>query len=67
MSELAIFTFGSVVFLITAWASVAFGVQRMHELQEEDLDAAGRIVDEQPAGLTEIHRRAPLPNRGASR
>lgn len=50
MSDLALFLVGSIVFLITAWASVAFGVQRMHELHLKRMD---RPVREE--GLTEIY------------
>lgn len=37
MTDLVIFSVGSVFFIATAWATIAFGLARFRELQEEDL------------------------------
>lgn len=59
MSEVAIFSFGSVMFIATAWATLAFGLRRISELQAADLRDAGRVPEARDDGLTEIHR--PIP------
>ena len=56
MSEIAIFAFGGVIFIVTTWATVAFGLRRIHELQRADLEDSPRIeaiVEE--TGFTEIY------------
>ena len=55
MSEIAIFGFGSVMFIATTWATIAFGVRRMHELQDEELERTGRSARLEESGLTELH------------
>lgn len=55
MSDIAIFGFGSIMFIATTWATVAFGVRRMHELQDEELERTGRVPREEDGGLTELH------------
>ncbi len=55
MSEVVIFGFGSVMFIATTWATIAFGVRRMHELQDEELERTGRSARLEEGGLTELH------------
>ncbi len=55
MSDVAIFGFGSVMFIATTWATIAFGVRRMHELQDEELARTGRSARLEESGLTELH------------
>ena len=55
MSDIAIFGFGSVMFIATTWATIAFGVRRMHELQDEELERTGRSARIEESGLTELH------------
>lgn len=55
MSDIAIFGFGSVMFIATTWATIAFGVRRMHELQDEELESTGRSAQLEESGLTELH------------
>lgn len=55
MSEVAIFSFGSVMFIATAWATIAFGLRRIAELQAADLENSGRVAEVRDDGLTEIH------------
>lgn len=54
MSDIAIFGAGSVMFIATTWATIAFGVRRMHELQDEELDRTGRAPVAE-SNLTELH------------
>lgn len=54
MSEVAIFAFGAVMFIATAWATIAFGLQRIAELQAADLQESGRVAAQRNDGLTEI-------------
>ena len=55
MSEIAIFGFGSVIFMITTWATFAFGLRRMGEIQAKELDRSNLTAVPQESGLTEIH------------
>jgi hypothetical protein len=55
MSDIAIFGAGSIMFIATTWATIAFGVRRMHELQDEELERTGRTPLEGESGLTELH------------
>jgi hypothetical protein len=56
MTEIAIFAFGGVIFIVTTWATVAFGLRRIHELHREDLEDSPRI-DEivKETNFTEIY------------
>lgn len=55
MSEVAIFSFGSVLFVMTTWATFSFGMRRIHELHRRDLVESDRIAEVRTDGLTEIH------------
>jgi hypothetical protein len=55
MSEVAIFSFGSVMFIATSWATIAFGLRRIAELQAADLQDSGMVPESRDDGLTEIH------------
>lgn len=55
MTEIALFGVGSLLFIAVTWASIAFGVHRLHELQTEELEKSDQTVVEQPGGLTEVH------------
>jgi hypothetical protein len=56
MTEIAIFGFGGVIFIITTWATVAFGLRRVHELQREDLEDSPRIEEVvEETNFTEIY------------
>lgn len=52
MSDAAIFAIGSLVFIATSWATVAFGIKRFHDLEVE---SSGVVVETRPGGLTETH------------
>lgn len=55
MSEALIFGIGSVLFIAITWAGVAFGVQRMHDLEVADLRDSEQQVVTRDDGLTELH------------
>lgn len=55
MTETLIFGVGSVLFIATTWASVAFGLQRMHELEVAEAELANQTVVARGDGLTELH------------
>ena len=55
MSEVALFGIGSIVFMATTWATLAFGMQRIHQIQMNDLEASDRISEVRTEGLTELH------------
>ena len=61
MTEAILFVVGSVVFVITAGASVTFGMFRAHELQRADLESSQRVSDVEETTFTEIHRTQRLP------
>jgi hypothetical protein len=56
MSEALIFGIGSVLFIAITWAAVAFGVQRMHELEVADLKDSEQQAVPRDDGLTELHK-----------
>lgn len=49
MTEAAIFAVGSVMFVITTWATIAYGLTTVHELRLRDIDSSGDVSVE-PAG-----------------
>lgn len=55
MNDIAIFGIGSIMFIATTWSTIAFGVKRMHELQDEELERTGRAPQTEESGLTELH------------
>ena len=55
MSEIAIFSFGSVVFILTTWATFSFGLKRAGELQARELRESSLTAVPSESGLTEIH------------
>ena len=55
MTEVAVFSFGAVMFVLTTWATLAFGLRRIHELQLRDLEESDVITEIRDDGLTEIH------------
>ena len=55
MSDVAIFGFGSVIFMITTWATFSFGLSRMGELNKRELEQSKMVVVERDSGLTELH------------
>lgn len=55
MSEVALFGIGSILFMATTWATLAFGMQRIHQIQMNDLEASDRISEVRTEGLTELH------------
>ena len=55
MNEAAIFGIGSVVFGITTWATLAFGMRRAHELQMRDLGGSDRIAEVRSRRFTELY------------
>ncbi len=59
MSEVAIFGIGSVMFTMTTWATLVFGMRRIHLVQMRDLESSGRIAQTQATGLTELHMKIP--------
>jgi hypothetical protein len=65
MSDLWIFVFGVAVFITTAWATFAFGLARVHELQRQDLEASPRIKAVEDQGLTELYVTQRIPEEQA--
>lgn len=55
MSEVAIFGIGAVVFSLTTWATLVFGMSRAHQLQMRDLGASDLITEVRSRQLTELH------------
>lgn len=66
MTEALIFVIGSVLFVVTAGASVTFGMFRAHELQRKDLEASPRVSEIEETTFTEIHRTQRLPGESAA-
>jgi hypothetical protein len=55
MSEVLIFAFGSVLFVITSSATFAFALTRFHEVQMDDMADSGRYPVLRDDGLTELY------------
>lgn len=55
MSEALIFGIGSVLSIAVTWAAIAFGVQRMHDIEVADLRDSEQRVVSRDDGLTELH------------
>jgi hypothetical protein len=58
MSEAAIFAFGSVLFVITTWATIAYGLASIHELRLKDLGTNPSIQVRPTGQFTEVHVRS---------
>ncbi len=67
MSEVLIFGFGSILFIITTAATFSFGLRRFHDAQVEDLAQSGRYPVGRPDGLTELHVARQEPEGAAKR
>jgi len=65
MSEALIFSFGSILFIITTSATFSFGMKHFYEVQVDDMADAGRYAVTRPDGLTELHVEADSPVLGA--
>ncbi|CAN5745435.1 hypothetical protein BH23ACT4_BH23ACT4_03340 [soil metagenome] len=59
MSEALIFGIGSVLFIAVTWAAIAFGLQRMHDLEVADLRDSEQRAVPRADGLTELHAAEP--------
>jgi hypothetical protein len=57
MSEAAIFAVGSVVFVITTWATIAYGLATIHELRLKDLGTDPSVEVRSSGQFTELHVR----------
>jgi len=66
MSEVAIFGAGSIMFMLTTWATIAFGMGRIHEIQMRDLENSDLIAEVRDTGLTELHMTIPSEDPGTS-
>lgn len=55
MSEALIFSFGSILFIITTAATFSFGMRRFREIQVEDMADSGRYPVTRSDSLTELH------------
>ncbi len=55
MSDLVILGAGSIVFIISTWATIVFGLRRMHDLQHRDLEQSPEFIAIQDEGLTELY------------
>lgn len=63
MNEIAIFGVGSILFLATTWATIAFGLVRIHELQVDDLQDSNQVRVETD-GMQELHLTEPVVQPG---
>ena len=66
MSDVAIFGVGSVMFTLTTWATIAFGMSRIHDVQLRDLESSNRIAEVRASGLTELHMTIPAVPDGTA-
>ena len=58
MSDVAIFAAGSVIFVITAWATIAYGLAAAHQLRVRDLESSPSVAAIKPESqFTDIYVR----------
>lgn len=62
MSDAVIFSVGSLFFIATSWATISFGLSRVHELKVQDLRESGREITVTESGLTEIYETPESPS-----
>lgn len=55
MSEALIFSFGSILFIITTAATFSFGMRRFRAIQVEDMADSGGYPATRSDSLTELH------------
>lgn len=55
MTDVAIFSVGAVMFIMTTWATIAFGLQRVHELKLRDMAQSDLVAQARDDGLTNIY------------
>ena len=65
MSDLVIFGFGSIVFIIATWATLSFGLAKMQELALADAAASPRFTKIVQGEYTDVYATAPLASDGA--
>ena len=58
MSDVLIFSVGSVFFVATTWATMSFGLARVHELRRQELAESGVVVEPTEGGYTDIYKSA---------
>jgi hypothetical protein len=60
MSDVALFAVGSVVFVVTAWASIAYGLAYVHQLRMQDLEDSSDVTEiRAESQYTDIYVRNP--------
>lgn len=55
MTEVLIFSIGAIMFIATTWATLAFGLRRIHEIQIEDMAKSARFEGVKDNGFTETY------------
>jgi hypothetical protein len=66
MSDLFVFSFGSIIFIFSTWATLSFGLAKMHELAEKDMNESPRIAEIQKGQFTDVYVTQPLDESAAS-
>ena len=57
MSEAAIFAVGSVLFVMTTWATIAYGLATVHELRLRDIEKSPDVDIRAESQFTDLHVR----------
>lgn len=55
MSDVAIFAAGSVVFVITSWATLAYGLSYAHQMRRRDLETSPHVEVRPDGKYTNIY------------
>jgi len=66
MSDLWIFGFGSIVFIISTWATLSFGLAKMQELALADAAASPRFTKIVEGEYTDVYATAPQAGETAA-
>jgi hypothetical protein len=57
MSDVAIFALGSVVFVITSWATLAYGLATVHQMKMQDLENSPAVSVKPQSQFTDVYVR----------
>ena len=61
MSDLLVFGFGTVIFIVATWATLSFGLARVQELALKDVEESERFRGVKKGTYADVYVTQPLP------
>jgi hypothetical protein len=55
VSDVAIFAIGSVVFLVTSWATIAYGLAAVHQMRMRDVEDSPTVELRTETSFTDVY------------